>query len=578
MGVIDVDYSRDDLLPEFSKIILKDRYMLPGEKSPQDMFARVCKAVSSDSAHAQRLYDYVSKLWFMFSSPILSNAGTSRGLLISCFLSDIEDSTESISANIEESIYLSKNGGGLGINFSKIRGLGSPIRNGEAESPGVVPHIKVAEALTAAWQQGSNRRGSTAAYLDISHPEIEEFIDIRRPTGDSNRRCLSVGFHHAVNIPDRFMDSLEKGTDWELIDPHTQEIVKKVDARALWQKILKARVETGEPYLHFIDTSNKHLPQKLKEKGLRINHTNLCSEIYLPTSADRTAVCCLSSVNLEKYEEWRNDPLFIEDVIRMLDNVLSHFISHAPPKLHRAIRSAFKERSIGLGAMGFHSFLQSKGVAFESPVARSWNNAIFLKIKEEAVKASRKIGKERGSPPDLEGTGLRFAHLLAIAPNASSADICGVTSPSIEPWSTNAFKKKGLSGTFLIKNKYLHNLLKEKGQDTEAVWASIINNEGSVQHLSFLNEHERMVFKTAFELDQRWIIEHAADRQQYVCQGQSVNLFFLPNTNFSYLHKVHKEAWSKGLKGLYYCRSISEGRGDKLTQTITESDCLSCEG
>jgi ribonucleoside-diphosphate reductase alpha chain len=587
---LNIDYSRDSLITEQGLKKLKANYMLPNEKSPQDAFVRAATAFADDQEHAQRIYDYASKQWFMFSTPILSNGGTKRGLGISCYLNQVEDSIEGISENYKEDMYLSRFGGGIGTDFSKLRSNGESTSSGNITT-GIIPFIKVVDSLMLATQQGITRRGAAAIYLDISHPEVEEFIEIRRETKGEDRRALFL--HHALNIPDTFMNAVQEDLDWDLVDPNSKKVKKIIRARELWVTILKTRMETGEPYLHFIDTSNKALPYALKVRGQRINCSNLCNEIYLPTAPDRSAVCCLSSVNLEKYLEWKDNDLFIEDLVRFLDNVLTHFIENAPAEMWRAVNSARRERSLGLGAMGFHSFLQSMSIPFESLVAASWNQKMFAHIYNHAKAASGKLAEERGEAPDMRGTGYRNAHLLAVAPNASSSIICGNTSPSIEPFSSNGFVSKTDVGSTIIKNKYLEKLLEEKGKNNDEVWYDIITNGGSVLHLPFLNEEEKEVFKTAFELDQAWVVEHASIRQKFICQGQSVNLFFMPTVPFGKLHEVHKKAWQGGLKGLYYCRSFKEKRAETGGLTIQKKEikeeaeddfkekdnsCLMCEG
>jgi ribonucleoside-diphosphate reductase alpha chain len=586
-----IDYSRDNLLGEFSIKTLADRYMLPEEKSPQEAFARAAKAFSDDEEHAQRIYDYASQHWFMFATPILSNGGSSRGLPISCFLNYIEDSRHGITEVFTEDAFLSSVGGGIGSYWGDVRSSGVKTSSG-SESTGVIPFIKVTDSLMLAFSQGVTRRGSNAAYLHVSHPEIEEFLDIRKPTGDANRKCLNI--HQGIVISDKFMRVIEKATvdktfddSWPLIDPHSKKTIKTVSAKALWIKIIQNRAETGEPYIMWEDTVNDALPDFQARLGLKVRQSNLCSEITLPTDQNRTAVCCLSSVNIEKYDEWKNNKNFIPDLIRMLDNVLQYFIDNAPEQLYKAIYSATRERSIGLGAMGFHSYLQSKGVAFESAIAKSINNAIFKNIKDQAVEETTRLAIERGACPDAKGHNVRNAHLLAIAPNASSSIICGNTSPGIEPFRANAFNQKTMSGTFMLKNKYLEAQLERLGMNTEAVWTSIMANRGSVQHLD-IPEQLKEVFKTAVEIDQRWVIEHAADRQQYICQSQSLNLFFPADVSKQELHYIHMLAWKKEVKTLYYLRSEAWRRSDNLSQKMerynfdfskpVDTECLACEG
>ena len=587
-----INYERDNYLSEFGHITLQDRYLIEGEKSPQDAFARAAKAFADDDAHAQRLYDYASKLWFMFSTPILSNGGTARGLPISCFLNYVEDSREGLTDHYTENAFLSSVGGGVGGSWSDIRSVGSKTSNG-SESTGVIPFIKVVDAEMLAFSQGVTRRGSYAAYLEISHPEIEEFMDVRKPTGgDVNRKSTNV--HHGVVISDAFMEVIEQATkiegfddSWDLIDPHSGKVTKTTSAKALWVKLIQNRVETGEPYIMFGDTVDEHLPAFQKDLGLKVNHSNLCSEITLATSKDRTAVCCLSSVNLEEYDEWKNDPLFIEDLVRMLDNVISYFVEKAPPQLSKAVTSARNERSLGLGAMGFHAYLQRHNIAFESAIAKGRNKKMFSFIKEGAKRATRKLAEERGPCPDGMGAGVRNAHLLAVAPNASSSIICGNTSPSIEPYRANAFTQKTKSGSALLKNEYLEHALQDLDQDTSDVWKSIITNGGSVQHLDFLDDYTKEVFKTAVEIDQRWVIEMAGDRQEDICQSQSLNIFFPSNVSKQELHAIHMMAWKRKIKTLYYLRSEAMKRAETVSDevlrqyimdSIDDEGCLACEG
>ena len=584
-----IDYSKDNLLPDFAIKTLQDRYMVGDEKSPQEAFARAAKAFADDDDHAQRLYDYASNLWFMFATPVLSNGGTERGMPISCFLNYVEDSREGITDHYTENAYLSSYGGGIGGSWSSVRSQGTKTSKG-SESTGAIPFMKVVDAEMLAFSQGVTRRGSYASYLHMSHPEVEEFLDIRKPTGgDVNRKCINL--HHGVVIPDRFMEIIHRAThednfddSWELIDPHTQEVKKVVSARTLWVKLLQNRMETGEPYLMFEDAVNAELPDFQKRKGLYVNHSNLCSEITLATNEERTAVCCLSSVNLEYYDEWKNVPAFIPDLVRMLDNVLQHFIDHAPNEMERAKYSASRERSIGLGAMGYHAYLQRNNIAFESMFASGSNYQMFKYIKDHALQETRKLAVERGACPDDDTCEVRNAHLLAIAPNASSSIICGNTSPSIEPFRANAFTQKTKSGSFLQKNKYLEKLLESKGANTETVWKDIITNKGSVQHLDMLTSEEKEVFKTAVEINQSWVIEHAAQRQEFICQSQSVNLFFPPDVNKADLHNIHMLAWAKNLKTLYYLRSEAISRADNVSNKVKreiifeQEGCLSCEG
>ena len=587
--MINIDYRKDKLLTEFSLKTLEDRYLVGDEKSPQEGFARAAQAFADDDAHAQRLYDYASNLWFMFATPVLSNGGTQRGLPISCFLNYVDDSREGITGHYTENAYLSSFGGGIGGSWSDVRAQGTSTSKG-SESTGVMPFVKVVDSEMLAFSQGVTRRGSYAAYLHMSHPEVEEFLDMRKPTGgDTNRKCLNL--HHGVVIPDKFMEIIHKATkepgfddSWELIDPHSGEVKKVVSARTLWVKLLQNRMETGEPYLMFEDAVQADLPDFQKRKGLQVNHSNLCSEITLATDEERTAVCCLSSVNLEYYDEWKKVPAFIPDLIRMLDNVLESFIQNAPPQLERAQFSALRERSLGLGAMGFHAYLQKNGIPFESPIASAINYEIFDSIKSQAQNTTEELAVERGACPDDDSCSVRNAHLLAIAPNASSSIICGNTSPSIEPYRANAYTQKTKSGSYLQKNKFLETVLETYGQNTDNTWKSIVTNKGSVQHLEFLSEEEREVFKTAVEINQSWVIEHASQRQPFICQSQSVNLFFPPDVNKGELHNVHMLAWAKNMKTLYYLRSEAISRADNVSNKIKreiifeQQDCLSCEG
>ena len=589
-----LSYERDELLPEFSTKTLNDRYLLENEKSPQEAFARAAKTFSDNDEMAQRLYDYASQLWFMFSTPVLSNGGSSRGLPISCFLNYVGDSRGGIASHYTENAWLSSVGGGIGGYWGEVRSVGSKTSRG-SESTGVIPFLKVVDAEMLAFSQGVTRRGSYAAYLPINHPEIEEFLDVRKPTGgDINRK--SINLHHAVIISNKFMELIANATNiegfddsWDLVDPHSGDIKKTVSAKILWIKIIQNRVETGEPYIMFEDTINDALPDFQKKLGLKVNQSNLCSEITLPTDDKRTAVCCLSSVNLEKFDEWSTCETFIPDLIRMLDNVIEYFITHAPDELARAKFSASQERSIGLGAMGFHAYLQKRGIPFESAMAKSFNLRAFAHIKSEAATATRVLAEERGECPDSkwDNGGVRNAHLLAVAPNASSSIICGNTSPSIEPYRANAFTQKTKTGSALLKNPFLEQLLEDKGQNNDEVWKSIITGNGSVQHLDCLNEYEKDVYKTAVELDQRWIIEHAADRQEFICQAQSVNLFFPADVSKQELHNVHLMAWNKKLKTLYYLRSEALKRAEvvsdeQLREYIFDFEddegCLACEG
>ena len=591
---IKVDYTRDNLFDELGRIRLRESYMRDDEVSPQERFAYVSSAFGSNPEHAQRLYDYSSKHWLSYSTPILSFGRSKRGLPISCFLNFIEDTAEGLVDNLSETNWLSMLGGGVGIGFG--------IRSADDKSTGVMPHLKMYDASSLAYRQGRTRRGSYAAYLNIDHPDIINFLEMRKPTGDQNLRTLNM--HHGINIPDAFMELVEKcmldpeaDDSWELIDPHSKIVRETVSAKEMWQKILELRMQTGEPYLHFIDESNRKMPQWLKDKGLQIYQSNLCSEIILPTNEQRTAVCCLSSLNLEYYDEWEKHPQFLCDVAEMLDNVLQYFIDNAPSSISRAVYSATLERSIGVGALGFHAYLQKCNLPFEGVMAKVANRRIFKHIRKQLDDANKKLGSQRGEAPDAVGTGNRFSHLMAIAPNASSSILMGNTSPSIEPYRANAYRQDTLSGSHLNKNKWLDKIIKEKCNeesklDYNEVWSSIIANDGSVQHLDFLDDNTKDTFKTSMEIDQRWIIEHAADRQEFIDQAQSVNVFFRPDTNIKYLHAVHFQAWKQKLKTLYYCRSEKIGKADKVAKKIereviqeidlkalTEgTDCLACEG
>ena len=592
---IRVDYIRDGLFDELGKIRLKESYMKDEEQSPQERFAFVSSKFGSNPDHAQRLYDYSSKHWLSYSTPILSFGRSKRGLPISCFLNYIEDTAEGLVDNLSETNWLSMLGGGVGIGFG--------IRSADDKSTGVMPHLKIYDASSLAYRQGRTRRGSYAAYLDISHPDIINFLEMRKPTGDQNMRTLNM--HHGINIPDTFMQILERcmidndaDDSWQLIDPASHEVRETVSAKELWQRILEMRMTTGEPYLHFIDTSNKHLPQWLKDKGLEVHQSNLCSEIILPTNEKRTAVCCLSSLNLEYYDEWKDDPLFLKDVAEMLDNVLEYFIQNAPKEIKRAKYSAMRERSIGIGALGWHALLQRKNIPWESSMAVGLNKNIFKSIREKLDEANKILGMERGEAPDAEGTGNRFSHLMAIAPNASSSILMGNTSPSIEPYRANAYRQDTLSGSHLNKNRYLDKIIQVESEKhnegwSEEVWRSIIANDGSVQHLDWMDDWTKDVFKTSMEIDQRWVVQHAADRQPWIDQAQSLNVFFRPDSNIKYIHAVHFQAWKTGLKTMYYCRSDKIAKADKVAKkierevikeidlhalTTDEGACLACEG
>lgn len=592
-----VDRHRDHLLTDFGKKTLENQYLL-AEESYQDLFLRVATAYADDAAHATRLYEYISRLWFMPATPILANGGTTRGLPISCFLNETEDSLEGIVKLWNENIWLAARGGGIGSYWGNLRSIGEKIsRNGETS--GVVPFIKVMDSMTLAISQGSLRRGSAAIYLPICHPEIEEFIEIRKPTGgDHNRKALNL--HHGVVITDDFMKAVEADLPWDLVSPKDKSVVRTVSARALWIRLLTTRIETGEPYLLFIDTVNQALPAHQKTLELKVKMSNLCTEITLPTGPDRwgrtrTAVCCLSSLNLEKYLEWEQEPGFVEDCLRFLDNVLEDFTRNAPATMQQAIYSATRERSVGLGVMGFHSFLQSLSIPLEGVMAKVWNQRIFKNIKEQADRVSQKLATERGPCPDAAVCGIneRFSNKLAIAPTASISIICGGASPGIEPFVSNAYTHKTLSGSFPVRNKHLEKLLQEKGKNTPDVWSSIVQHEGSVQHLDFLSDHEKAVFKTAFEVDQRWLIEHAADRQPFICQGQSLNIFLPSDVHKRDLHQIHLLAWKRGVKSLYYARSRSIQRAENTysaqtsqpvplktpqpTLPLNYEECLSCQ-
>jgi ribonucleoside-diphosphate reductase alpha chain len=587
-----VDRSRDDLLTDFGKTTLEDRYLLPGE-SYQDMFARVAKAYADDQDHAQRIYDYMSRLWFMPSTPVLSNGGAERGLPISCFLNAVSDSLDGIVGAWNENVWLAANGGGIGTYWGGVRSIGERVK-GQGQTSGIIPFIRVMDSLTLAISQGSLRRGSAAVYIDIHHPEIEEFLEIRKPSGDFNRKSLNL--HHGISITDQFMEAVRDGTAFSLLSPKSGEAVKEVDARALWQKILEIRLQTGEPYLIFEGAVNRAMPQHQKDLGLKVRQSNLCSEIMLHTGKDhlgkeRTAVCCLSSVNAESFLEWRDEPRFVEDVMRFLDNVLQDFIDRAPEPAAAAVYAATRERSVGLGLMGFHSFLQAQGVPFESALAKSWNMRLFKHLRREADKASVALAEEKGPCPDAADRGVmeRFSHKLAIAPTASISIICGGTSAGIEPIPANIYSHKTLSGTFAVKNPYLEQLLEEKGLNTTAIWDSILEHEGSVQHLDVLSQDEKDIFKTAFELDQRWVIELAADRTPQICQSQSVNIFLPGDVDKWDLHMLHYQAWERGCKSLYYLRSKSvqraahAGSDEAAPREVMDTpqtdyeECLACQ-
>ncbi|PWG02624.1 ribonucleoside-diphosphate reductase subunit alpha [Sphingosinicella humi] len=560
---VEVDHGRDELLTEFGKETLRDRYLLPGE-SYQDLFVRVASAYADDAEHAQRLYDYISKLWFMPATPVLSNGGTGRGLPISCYLNSVSDSLEGIVGTWNENVWLASRGGGIGTYWGAVRGIGEPVGlNGKTS--GIIPFVRVMDSLTLAISQGSLRRGSAACYLDISHPEIEEFLEIRKPSGDFNRKALNL--HHGVLITDAFMEAVRDGAEWELKSPKDDSVRGSVDARALFQKLVETRLATGEPYIIFIDQVNRSMPKHHRDLGLKVSTSNLCSEITLPTGkdhlgADRTAVCCLSSLNLETWDEWNGDKRFIEDVMRFLDNVLTDYIERAPDEMARAKYSASRERSVGLGVMGFHSFLQARGLAFEGAMAKSWNLKIFKHISAQVNEASMMLANERGPCPDAADQGVmeRFSCKMAIAPTASISIICGGTSACIEPIPANIYTHKTLSGSFIVKNPHLEKLLREKSKDSTAVWNSILEKGGSVQHLDFLSSEEKDTFKTSFEIDQRWLLELAADRTPFIDQAQSLNLFIPADVDKWDLLMLHFRAWELGIKSLYYLRSKSVQR------------------
>ena len=615
---ITVDYEKEKLLNDFSLNTIKDRYLWNDEKYAQDAYKRASIFGATykgnvDTDLAQRLYDYSSSNWFMFSTPILSNGGTTRGMPISCFLNYVPDSRHGLSAHYDENIWLSSSGGGIGGYWGKIRSNGTATTNG-SRSSGSIPFMHVVDSQMLAFNQGVTRRGSYAAYMDISHPDIEEFINMRKPTGgDLNRKCLNL--HNGVNITNKFLEAVENNSFWDLIDPNTLNIVKTVKARSLWFQLLQVRSETGEPYLVNIDNCNEAMPEEQKKLGLRINQSNLCSEITLPTNEERTAVCCLSSVNLEYFDEWKDHPLFIKDIVTMLDNVLETFIDNVANlkgvnnKIEtytefldyvkvdkegyaKAAYSAYRERAVGLGAMGFHSFLQRNSISFEGIYATSFNNRCFKYIKEQADETSRTLASVRGEAPDMDGSGRRNACLLAVAPNASSSIICGGTSPSIEPIRANIYTHKTLTGSYKVKNKYLEKLLEEKGINTKETWQEIAANEGSVQTLKYLNDEEKEIFKTAPEINQIWIVEHAIQRQKYLCQSQSVNLFFIPpkatepqEVHDEYLEYINGVHWKgiKNLKSLYYLRSNAARNAENVNIKIPkinleEEECISCEG
>lgn len=589
---LQLDYSRDALFDELGMIRLRESYMRADEKSPQERLAFVAQAFASNEEHAQRIYEYASKHWLSFSTPVLSFGRTKKGLPVSCFLSYMEDSAEGLVRTLSEVNWLSMLGGGVGIHLA--------IRSADEKSVGVMPHLKVYDAACLAYRQGTTRRGSYAAFLPVDHPDIIQFIEMRKPTGDQNMRTLNL--HHGINISDAFMRKIEESMldgnaddSWPLIDPHTGEVVEVASARDIWQRILELRMQTGEPYLVFTDTANRVLPDWLKQQGLKINGSNLCTEIFLPTNADRTAVCCLSSVNLEYFDDWKDDERFIDDVMEFLDNVLQYFIDHAPDSIARAKRSAERERSVGLGALGLHAYFQRKGIPFDSAMAKVNNRRMFARIHEKCAQADARLCAERGACPDAKAAGVarRFSHWMAVAPNASSSLIVGNTSPSIEPRRANVYRQDTISGAHIVKNRYLVQALEELDMNTDDVWADIIAHDGSVQHIEAIPQEVREVFKTAQELDQRWLIDLAADRQVYIDQGQSLNLFFPADVSIAYLHACHFMAWKKGLKSLYYCRSDKLRKADRvgvaierrrieedinMREVLEDSTCLACEG
>ena len=598
---IKIDRSRDSNLTDFGRATLSDRYLGQSE-SFQDLFARVASTYADNNLHAQRIYNYISNLWFMPATPILSNGGTERGLPISCFLNEAGDSLEGILDLWSENVWLAARGGGIGSYWGNLRSIGEKIGK-VGKTSGIIPFIKVMDSLTLAISQGSLRRGSAACYLPIDHPEIEEFIEMRRPTGgDVNRRSLNL--HHGVLVSDAFMRAVETDSQWALRSPKDDTVQSTLPARNLWIRLLTARIETGEPYIIYIDTVNRQIPQHHKLAGLKVKTSNLCSEITLPTGLDnqgkeRTAVCCLSSLNLEKYEEWKDDKLFVEDVMRFLDNVMTDFISNAPESFDNAKYSAMRERSVGLGVMGLHSYFQQKNIPFGSVMSKVWNKKVFKNIQEKVDEASINLAEERGSCPDAEEYGIkeRFSNKTAIAPTASISIICGGASPGVEPIAANSYTHKTLSGSYNVRNKYLAKVLEKYGKNNDQVWSTITTNQGSVSHLEFLSQEEKDTFKTAFEIDQKWVVELGADRTPHISQAQSVNIFIPADIHKKELHQIHFQAWKKGLKSLYYCRSKSIQRAENVNSGSTtdvtknvynnnkESDneeskyeeCLSCQ-
>ena len=566
--IIKIDRSRDKNLTDFGKATLKDRYLGHNE-SFQDLFARVASTYSDDNLHAQRIYNYISNLWFMPATPVLSNGGTKRGLPISCFLNEASDSLGGILDLWSENVWLAAKGGGIGSYWGNLRSIGEKIGK-VGKTSGIIPFIKVMDSLTMAISQGSLRRGSAACYLPIDHPEIEEFIEMRRPTGgDPNRKALNL--HHGVLVSDAFMRAVELDEQWALKSPKDGAVQSTLSARNLWIRLLTARIETGEPYIIYIDTVNRQIPQHHKLAGLTVKTSNLCSEITLPTGIDkegrdRTAVCCLSSLNVEKYDEWKDDELFVGDVMRFLDNVLTDFIENAPEEFSDATYSALKERSVGLGVMGLHSYFQKKMIPLESVMSKVWNKQIFENIQKKVDQSSKDLAEERGPCPDAADYGImeRFSNKTAIAPTASISIICGGTSPGVEPIAANSYTHKTLSGSFNVRNKYLMKLLEKYGKNDDEIWSSITTNQGSVSHLDFLTQEEKDVFKTAFELDQRWLVDLSADRTPHISQAQSINLFLPADVHKRDLHQIHFQAWKKGLKSLYYCRSKSIQRAENV--------------
>ncbi|QHJ84050.1 MAG: hypothetical protein [Caudoviricetes sp.] len=591
---IKTDNTRDDLLTDFGKATLSDRYTLPGERY-QDVFSRVAKTYQADDEHGRRLYDYMSRHWFMPATPILTNGGAGRGLSISCFVNEIDDSIEGIADTFKENIYLASSGGGIGTYFGNLRSLGEKVGRNHATS-GVIPFMKMLDSQTIGISQSGIRRGSAAAYLPVWHPEIEEFLELRKPTGgDPNRRCLNL--HHGAIVDDKFMEAVETGAMYDLVSPKDGKVIRSIPARDLWVKLLTNRIEQGEAYIIYIDSINRAAPDIYKKLGLKVKTSQLCAEVYLHTGLDhlnnhRTAVCCLSSLNLETHDQWRDNPQFIHDVMLFLDNVLQDFIDRAPNTMERAKYAAMRERSVGLGVMGWHTFLQDRGIPFASVMAKVWNRRIFKEIRAQADAASIRIADVRGACPDAVDAGIheRFTHKLAVAPTASISIIAGTTSPGIDPITANVYLQKTLSGSFTVRNRSLDRVLEAHGKNTPDVWQSITLNKGSVQHLDFLTDDEREVYKTAFEIDQRWVIEHAADRAPFICQGASTNLFLKADIHKRDLHEIHFQAWKKGVKGLYYARSMSLQRAEAVSSAVgvaadnvkprTEpqyDDCLACQ-